>query len=249
MSLIDLRHVNLVFKVWKEKRIKDILIPGSRSFHNYEKDGTVHALQDFTMNIQDGERVAVIGHNGAGKSSLLKMLAGIYPPASGTMKVEGRISNMFELATGFEMESTGWDNIYLRGLMLGETPEEIQEKMWEIAEFSELGDFLNMPVKYYSSGMFVRLAFSVSTAIHPDILLLDEVIAAGDAAFIEKANQRMNEMVNISKIMVLVTHSMAAAQEMCNRCIWLERGRIMMDGAPQEVTKAYLDSLRGGEKQ
>lgn len=245
MSLIQLENVNLIYKVWREKRIKDILIPGSKKFNTFEKDGSVHALRDLNFAMKDGDRVAVIGHNGAGKSSLLKMLAGIYPPSSGNLMVDGRISSMFELATGFEMESNGWDNIYLRGLMLGEKPADIKAKMKEIAEFSELGEFLNMPVKYYSSGMFLRLAFSVSTAIEPDILLLDEVVAAGDAAFIDKATQRMNQMVNTAKIMVYVTHSMVQAKDMCNRCIWLERGNLMMDGTPEDVTKAYIESVQG----
>lgn len=243
MSLVELKHVDLIFKVWREKKIKDILIPGSRKFNTFGTDGTVHALKDLNLTICDGERVAIIGHNGAGKSSFLKMLAGIYPPTSGTMQVDGRISSMFELATGFEMESSGWDNIYLRGLMLGESPKSIKAKMKEIGEFSELGDFLNMPVKYYSSGMFLRLAFSVSTAIEPDILLLDEVVAAGDAAFIEKATKRLNHMVNTAKIMIYVTHSMAQAEAMCNRCIWLERGNLMMDGPVKEVTRAYMSSV------
>ena len=244
MSKIQLQDVNLNFQVWRERRIKDILIPGSRKFNDFDRDGTVHAIRDMTLSIEDGERVAIIGHNGAGKSTLLKMISGIYPPTSGILEVKGRISSMFELATGFEMESSGWDNIYLRGLMLGESPKEIKTKMREIAEFSELGDFLNMPVKYYSSGMFVRLAFSISTTICPDILLLDEVVAAGDAAFLQKANRRMHEMVNISKIMVLVTHSMDSAEEMCNRCIWMERGAIMMDGVPKQVTRAYMESTK-----
>ncbi len=244
MSEIKLNHVDLVFKVWRDQRIKDILIHGSSRFNTYETDGSVRALRDLNISIHDGERVAVIGHNGAGKSSLLKMLAGIYPPTSGDILVDGRISSMFELATGFEMESNGWDNIYLRGLMLGERPHEIRAKMRDIAEFSELGDFLNMPVKYYSSGMFLRLAFSVSTSIEPDVLLLDEVVAAGDAAFIKKATQRMNELIDTAKIMVYVTHSMQQAIEMCNRCIWLERGNLMMDGAPKEVTDAYLASIK-----
>jgi len=244
MSTIQLNDINLVFQVWREKRIKDILIPGSRKFNDFHADGTVHALDSLNLIVHDGERLAVIGHNGAGKSTLLKLIAGIYAPTSGQLIVNGRVSSMFELATGFEMESNGWDNIYLRGLMLGETPESIKRKMREIAEFSELGDFLNMPVKYYSSGMFVRLAFSVSTTIKPDILLLDEVVGAGDAAFLQKANRRMHEMVDISKIMVLVTHSMDSACEMCNRCIWMERGKILMDGIPAEVTQAYLTSIK-----
>lgn len=243
MSIIQLEDLDLVFQIQREKRIKDILIPGSKKFNDFHRDGTVHALDCLNLTVRDGERLAVIGHNGAGKSTLLKLIAGIYAPTSGSCKVEGRISSMFELATGFEMESSGWDNIYLRGLMLGDSPEGIKSKMMEIAEFSELGDFLNMPVKYYSSGMFVRLAFSISTAVRPDILLLDEVVAAGDAAFLQKANKRMHEMVDISKIMVLVTHGMESAVEMCNRCIWMERGKILMDGPPQEVTKAYLNDI------
>ena len=236
-------QVNLVFKVWREKKIKDILIPGSRKFNAFESDGTVHAIKDLSLTIRDGERVAIIGHNGAGKSSFLKMVAGIYPPTSGLMQVDGRISSMFELATGFEMESSGWDNIYLRGLMLGETPDTIKSKMREIGEFSELGEFLNMPVKYYSSGMFLRLAFSVSTTIQPDILLLDEVVAAGDAGFLEKAKKRLDHMVDTAKIMIYVTHSMEQAKAMCNRCLWLERGVLMMDGPVKEVTSTYLASI------
>ena len=243
MSKIEMKNVNLTFQVWREKRIKDVLIPGSLKFSDFHRDGTVHAIQDMNLCIADGERLAIIGHNGAGKSTFLKMVAGIYPPSSGKLMVEGRISSMFELATGFEMEANGWDNIYLRGLMLGETPERIKSKMVEIADFSELGEFLNMPVKYYSSGMFVRLAFSISTAIQPDILLLDEVVGAGDAAFLQKANQRMHEMIDVSRIMVLVTHSMNSAVEMCNRCIWVERGKILMDGTPEAVTKSYMHSI------
>lgn len=244
MSIIQLKDVNLIFKVWKEKKIKDILIPGSKKFNDFEQDGTVHAIRDMNLSINDGDRLAIIGHNGAGKSSFLKMVAGIYPPTSGELIVDGKISSMFELATGFEMEQSGWDNIFLRGLMLGETPTSIKTKMREIGEFSELGDFLNMPVKYYSSGMFVRLAFSISTAIRPDILLLDEVIAAGDAGFIVKAKQRMKEMMDISKIMVLVTHDMSSAVDMCNRCIWMERGGIVLMGDPQEVVSAYLETIK-----
>lgn len=243
MSIISLKDVNLIFKIKREKRIKDILIPGSKKFNDFSKDGTVHAIKDMNLEIKEGERVTIIGHNGAGKSTFLKMISGIYPPTSGTLQVQGRISSMFELATGFEMEQSGFDNIYLRGLMLGESPKQIKEKMREIAEFSELGDFLNMPVKYYSSGMFVRLAFSVSTAIKPEILLLDEVVGAGDAAFIAKANKRMKELMASSRIMVLVTHSMKDAVELGNRCIWLERGSIVMDGDPEKVTKEYLANM------
>ncbi len=243
MSVIRLEDTDLVFKVWREKRLKDIIVPGSNKFNKFQ-NASVHALDHVTLTVKEGERVAVIGHNGAGKSTLLKVIAGIYKPSGGKLTVEGKVSNMFELSTGFEVEQNGWDNIYLRGLMLGLTPKQIKSKMLEIAEFSELGDFLNMPVKYYSSGMFVRLAFSTSTAFMPDILLLDEVFAAGDAGFIEKATRRMKEMVNVAKILVMVTHNMETALDICNRCIWMDRGRLRMDGTPEEVVKAYLDFVK-----
>lgn len=244
MSYINIENLDLIFKIKREKKIKDIVVPGSKKFNDFHPDGSVHAIRNMTLSLKDGDRLAIVGHNGAGKSTILKVMAGIYPPTSGSVKIDGRISSMFELATGFEMEQNGWDNIYLRGLMLGETPEGIRSKMKEIAEFSELGEFLNMPVKYYSSGMFIRLAFSVSTAIEPDILLLDEVVAAGDAGFLDKATRRLHDMVDISKIMVLVTHAMDSAIEMCNRCIWMERGEILLEGTPEKVTKAYIASSR-----
>jgi len=244
MSFIKLNDANLTFNVHKERKIKDIFIPGSKKFNEYN-DGSIHALKNINLNISEGERVSIIGHNGAGKSTLLKLISGIYLPTNGIMETNGRISSMFELATGFEMEQSGWDNIYLRGLMLGETPSEIKAKMREIGEFSELGEFLNMPVKYYSSGMFIRLAFSVSTAINPDILLLDEALSAGDAAFIQKAQNRMKELINRAKIMVLVTHDMKSAENICNRCIWMEKGQILADGEPKDVVKKYIESLKG----
>ena len=243
MSIIKLEDTDLVFKVWRERRLKDIIVPGSNKFNKFQ-NATVHALDHVTLTIQEGERVAVIGHNGAGKSTLLKVIAGIYRPSGGKLTVEGNVSNMFELATGFEVEQNGWDNMYLRGLMLGLSPKEIKSKMREIADFSELGEFLNMPVKYYSSGMFVRLAFSTSMAFMPDILLLDEGFAAGDAGFIEKATRRMKEMVNVAKILVMVTHNMDTALDICDRCIWMDMGKVRMDGKTEEVVKAYLDFVR-----
>ena len=244
MSHIILKNVNLYFKTKREKRIKDFLVKGSNKFNKFSQEGIVHAIKNMNLEIKEGERVSIIGHNGAGKSTFLKMISGIYPPTNGILNVSGKISSMFELSTGFEMESSGWDNIYLRGLMLGETPSSIKEKMKEIAEFSELGEFLDMPVKYYSSGMFVRLAFSVSTAIKPDILLLDEIVAAGDASFLKKAEKRMNEMIDVAKIMVLVTHSMKTAKDLTNRCLWFEKGKIVMDGKPKEVIKEYLKNMK-----
>lgn len=250
MSKISLEDVCLDFRLKKSIRIKDLLIPGSKRFNSLEKDGTIHALKKINLELNDGDRLAIVGHNGAGKSTILKTLAGIYPLTSGKIQVTGKISSLFEMATGFEMEASGWENIQLRGLMLGETPESIAEKMEEIAAFSELGDFLDVPVKYYSSGMFIRLAFSVSTAINPEILLLDEVIGAGDAGFLIKAKNRMKELMDTANILVFVTHSMQSAVELCNKGIWMERGEIYMQGDVKEVTQSYMDSQRnsGGQK-
>ncbi len=244
MSRISIKNANLIFDTKKDKSIKDILISSKSDFTELTSSGKVHAIRDMTLSIEEGERVGIIGHNGAGKSTFLRLVSGIYAPTSGSVDVDGDISGMYEFATGFEMEQNGWDNIYIRGLMLGLAPNEIIPMMKEIADFSELGNYLNIPVKYYSSGMLIRLAFSVSTAIHPDILLLDEALAAGDAAFIEKANKRMTDMVQSSKILVLVTHSMQAAIDICNRCIWLDKGKIRMDGDPKEVTTEYINSIR-----
>jgi len=243
MSKIDIKNANLIFSTKKDRSLKTILVSGKSGFTELSNSGEVHAIKNMTISIGEGERVAIIGHNGAGKSTFLRMVSGIYAPTSGTIEVEGDISGMYEFATGFEMEQNGWDNIYIRGLMLGLTPDQIIPKMKEIAEFSELGNYLNIPVKYYSSGMLIRLAFSVSTSINPDILLLDEALSAGDAVFIGKANQRMKDMVENSKILVLVTHSMGAALELCNRCIWLDKGAIMMDGDPTVVTAEYMRSV------
>lgn len=237
MSFLKLDQVNLEFSVNKNLSIKSLLLGQEKLF---KAGKTVKALNDISISLEDGDKLGIIGANGAGKSSLLKVMAGNYYPSSGSISKEGHISSLFELATGFEMEASGWDNIYLRGIMLGETPKTIKAKMQEIAEFSELGEHLNRPVKYYSSGMFIRLAFSVSTAIKPDILLLDEVMAAGDAHFLKKAEERIDTMMQNVKILVFVSHSMDAIEKTCNKCIWLENGKIKSFGKPKDIIKNYL---------
>ncbi|MBD2864806.1 ABC transporter ATP-binding protein [Paenibacillus oceani] len=246
MSSIKLHNIDLKYQIYNERGIKDFFV---RDTKNEALDNKyIHALRNINLNLRDGDRLAIIGHNGAGKSSLLKVIAGIYP-VSGQVTVDGRIASLFELATGFEMEATGWENIKLRGLMLGETPKKMSEKIQDIAEFSELKDHLNIPVKYYSSGMFIRLAFSVSTSIEPDILLLDEVVAAGDAHFLQKAQKRMNELIDRVKILVFVTHSMQSALDFCNQCIWLENGEIKLSGTTNEVIKAYNEYYNSSDNK
>ena len=202
----------------------------------------VEALKNVNLEIRRGERVGLVGLNGAGKSTLLKVMAGIYPPAEGSVERSGHVCPMFEFATGFEMNQSGWDNIRIRGMLLGMTPREIEEKLGEIAEFTELGEFLDYPVRTYSSGMFIRLAFAVSTSINPEILLLDEVMGAGDIRFAEKAKQRMLGFMEQGKILVFTSHSLDLLGTYCGRTIWIDKGRIVADGPTSEVVAMYRNS-------
>lgn len=200
----------------------------------------VQALKNFSMSAKEGDRIGVIGHNGAGKSTLLKTIAGIFPIDGGTLEVNGKIRALFDISLGFDMESTGRENILYRGLLLGANPDEIAEKTDEIVEFADIGEFIDYPVKAYSTGMAVRLAFAVSTCIAGEILLLDEVIGAGDAAFQAKAKRRILDLMDEAKIMVFVTHDLATMQEVCNRAILLDHGRIIADASPKDAVELYL---------
>ena len=199
--------------------------------------------------MEQGERVGIIGHNGAGKSTLLKLLAGIYPPTSGTRRVSGRVSSLFDISLGFEPEANGWDNIRFRSYLQGETPRSVQPRMQTIADFSELGEFLDMPVRYYSSGMLVRLAFSVATAIEPEILIVDEVLSAGDHSFQAKAQQRMQALISHAQAVVVVSHDLSSLTKMCSRILWLDHGRIQMSGPAEEVISAYMACMQESSQQ
>lgn len=203
----------------------------------------IRALRDLSLTIRSGERVGLIGHNGAGKSTLLKTIAGIYPPQRGQVRVRGHVCPLFEFVTGFEMEANGWDNIRTRALLLGMSPREIERKVGEIAAFSDLGEFLDIPVRCYSSGMLLRLAFATSTSVDPQILLLDEVMAAGDAGFIQKARRRMEHLMGRAGIVVFATHSLEMLQSFCERTILLHSGRIAADGPTVEVVAAYRHGI------
>ena len=239
MPHIELERVDLEFHVGAERHttLQSAVWRGLRR-HRVEAR-TVKALKDLSLTIKSGERVGIIGHNGAGKSTLLKVLAGIYPPQRGRVTIEGHVCPLFEFVTGFEMEATGWENIRTRALLLGMSPKEIDQKIDGIAAFSNLGEFLDIPVRHYSSGMFVRLAFATSTAVDPQILLLDEVMAAGDAAFIESAKQRMNELMLRASIVVFASHSLDVLPSFCNRTILLKHGQIVADGPTADVIRLY----------
>jgi ABC-type polysaccharide/polyol phosphate transport system ATPase subunit len=246
MSLIQLDDVSLLFRVRCHGRIslKEYLVHGM--FYRTKRTTLeVLALDRISLRIDEGERVGVIGANGAGKSTLLKLLAGIYPPTRGRRTVRGRISSLFDIVLGFEQDATGWENMAYRGYLQGETPQTLRPKIQTIAEFSELGEFLNMPVRYYSAGMMLRLAFSIATAIEPEILLVDEVLSAGDMAFQAKARQRMRELISNAQAVVVVSHDMASLQAMCDRVIWLDHGTIRMEGPTDEVTAAYMEEATG----
>jgi lipopolysaccharide transport system ATP-binding protein len=238
--MVELTSVSLTFPAQKARSLRERI---SRAFGAAPPDDApttaVTALRDIGIRIERGERVGIIGFNGAGKTTLLKVMCGIYAPSTGRVVVDGDIACLFELATGFEMEATGWDNMLTRGLLLGLSRAEIRERMRDIAEFTELGAALDRPVKTYSAGMFVRLGFAVSTAISPDVLLLDEVIAAGDVRFQDKARRRLEEMVDRASLLVLVSHSMETVRQMCRRAIWLHEGRVRLDGPADEVTGVY----------
>jgi lipopolysaccharide transport system ATP-binding protein len=203
----------------------------------------VEALKNINLEIRHGERVGLLGLNGAGKSTLLKVMAGIYPPTAGRVEKQGHVCPMFEFATGFEMNQSGWDNIRTRALLLGMPRDEIESKLHEIGEFTELGEFLSYPVRTYSSGMFIRLAFAVSTSINPEILLLDEVMGAGDLRFAEKAKKRMFEFMEQGKILVFSSHNFDLLATFCERTIWLNKGQVVADGLTSEVTAAYQGSV------
>lgn len=189
----------------------------------------VHALDKINLNIRNGERVALLGHNGSGKSTLLRAIAGVYYPTGGSLQVNGAISTLIDLNQGMDEEATGWDNIILRGLAMGMTRNEINERKTEIAEFSELGDFLQIPVRTYSSGMKLRLAFSVSTSSPRNIVLMDEWLSTGDADFSEKATLRLIDYLGKASILIIATHSEKLARRVCDRMITLSHGRIQDD--------------------
>jgi ABC-type polysaccharide/polyol phosphate transport system ATPase subunit len=202
----------------------------------------VDAIKDLTLSLENGDRLALLGHNGAGKTTLLRTLAGVYPPMAGTVDIEGQISSFTDITLGMDMEATGWDNIIFRCAFMGLSFREAAELAPSIAEFCELGDFLNMPVRTYSSGMFVRLAFAISTSIEPDIVIMDEMINAGDAQFITKARRRIEAILGNASVFVIASHDISITRQFCKTALWLEKGTAKAIGPVDEITEAYLAS-------
>jgi ABC-type polysaccharide/polyol phosphate transport system ATPase subunit len=203
---------------------------------------TVRALENVCLKLGDGDRLGILGHNGAGKSTMLRALAGVYVPTSGRVTIDGRVSALFNTTPGLDMDDTGYENVVTCGLFLGMSRDEIASKTPEIAEFTELGDYLDLPVRTYSSGMLTRLGFAIATAIDPEILILDEGLGAGDARFAERAARRLDRMIDRSNILVVASHSEALIRSMCNRAVLLDGGRQVMAGSVEDVIQTYRAS-------
>lgn len=228
------------------ERLTTIAGSPMRMLRRPQRDNTpdiVHALDDLTFTIREGEAVGFIGHNGAGKSTLLKVLSRITEPTRGRAEVHGRVGSLLEVGTGFHPELSGRENIYLNGAILGMSRREITRKFDEIVEFAEIARFLDTPVKRYSSGMYVRLAFSVATHLEPEILMIDEVLAVGDAAFQRRSLTRMAQVAKEGRTVLFVSHNMAVIQALCRRVVVLDRGAAVVDGPTDEAITAYLRTL------
>ncbi len=200
----------------------------------------VRALSDLSFNFREGEKIGLLGHNGAGKSTLLRLLSGVFAPTTGNLEIRGEVGSLIDIGLGINPEASGRENIFVRGQLLGLTRREIESKFEEIVDFSELGNFIEMPVRTFSSGMHLRLAFAVSTVVRPEILLMDEWLSVGDENFKVKAESRLSELVDSTKILVIASHSRQLIEKTCNRAIWLDHGKIKMDGTASEVCAAYF---------
>ena len=205
---------------------------------------TVRALEAVTLDIKDGERVALLGPNGSGKSTLLRVASGVFQPTVGKALLEGSTGSLIDITLGMNPEASGRDNLYLRGALIGLTRSTVEELFEEIISFTGLGDFIDMPMRTYSSGMQMRLAFAISTVNRPEILLLDEWLSVGDESFREKAEERLTQVVDDSKILVLASHSRVLVENLCSRGVWIESGKVREDGPIKEVTHSYF-SYRG----
>lgn len=246
MPAIELNNVSVSFPVYSAgaRSLKNAMISATTGgrIGNKANHLIVQALDRVSLTFEHGDRVALVGHNGAGKTTLLRVIAGIFEPPIGTVRVEGRVTPMFDTSLGIDPDFTGNENIILRGLYLGLTKSEILARMNDIADFTELGQFLELPVRTYSLGMHARLAFTMATCIEPEILLLDEGIGAGDEAFLDKASVRLKAFIEKTGILVLASHHIELIRAFCNKAVLMEHGRVLMVGDIDHVLKMY----RGG---
>lgn len=245
MSYIKLTDVSVEIPVFNSqgRSLKKTLMgmaTGGKIGLTESGNTVVQSLSHVNLEIKNNERIGLLGHNGAGKSTLLRVLGGVYSPTSGDAIIKGTVGSLIDISLGIDSEATGLENIFLRGALLGISKKYIEQELQNIIEFSELGAFIDMPVRTYSTGMHMRLAFAVSTMIKPDILLMDEWLSVGDQGFQGKAEKKLSELVNRSNILVIATHSRDLVEKCCERAIWLEHGKIIMDGKVTEVCNKYF---------
>lgn len=247
MAHIHLKNVSISYPIFNahSRSLRTTIfsrLGGKIVSHN--QTAVIEAITNLSLDLEEGERIALLGHNGAGKTTLLRALAGVYTPQTGEIDIEGKITSFTDITLGMEAEATGWDNIVFRCAFMGLTFAEARELAPSIAEFSELGEFLDMPVRTYSAGMFMRLAFAISTSIQPDIVIMDEMISSGDARFIEKARRRITTLLDDASIFVIASHDMDIIRQFCKNAIWLEKGASKAVGPVEDIAAAYLASIR-----
>lgn len=249
MSAIEAKNLSVKFLVYHDTSPSlKAYFAGLFSGGNGKTVSDFWAVQDVSFTIKAGDRVGIVGHNGAGKSTLLKALCRVYEPTAGTLRVNGKIAPLLEIGAGFHPEFTGRENIFLNGAILGYSESQLKAIEPEVVAFSELENFIDTPVKYYSTGMYMRLAFSLATAMHPDILILDEIFAGGDAAFMEKARARMTDLIDKANIMIMVSHDHNLVKSLCNRILWMDHGRLIADGEPADIIERYVSSQKRVEQ-
>ena len=236
--MIKANHISVSYRMSHDKiqSIKEYLVALIKRKLSYEE---FHALNDVSFEIKKGEVVGIVGNNGAGKSTLLKVISGILRPTKGEVELGGNVVPMLELGSGFDYDLTGRENIFLNGAILGYSESFLKSKYDEIVAFSELGDFINIPVRNYSSGMVMRLAFSIASMVSPDILIVDEILAVGDAAFQEKSYARMTELMSHGTTVLLVSHNIDQIRKLCDRVVWLDHGNVVQIGDTATVCDAY----------
>lgn len=238
---VKLSNVNLTFEVQNEKidTLKEAFIRTIK--RNKSKKFIIHALKDVSFQIYKGEKVGIIGYNGAGKSTLLNLISGIYPPDSGSVEVYGNISPLLSLGAGFDPNSSGRQNIFLNGAVLGYEKKYLESKLDEIIEFSELGDFIDIPIKNYSAGMLAKLGFSIATSVNPDILIIDEILGVGDVNFQKKSADKIRSLMDGGTTVILVSHSIPQIRELCDKAIWIDGGKLREIGEVNKVCDHYLN--------
>jgi ABC-type polysaccharide/polyol phosphate transport system ATPase subunit len=248
VARIEIRNVDLEFPVYDvsgrslRRKLLNLGI-GAPIREEANNRIIIKALEDISCSIRDGDRVGLVGHNGAGKSTLLRAMAGIYEPVRGEIEVTGNIAPLFDLTFGMDADATGYENIFLQGMVIGLTEPQIRASVDDIAEFTELGDFLDLPIRTYSSGMLMRLAFGIVTSSVPEIILIDEVIGAGDRRFFERARRRLTAFSSSASILVIASHAKEVIESLCEKAILLDRGKLVMFGSVEDVFQTYKEMM------